>query len=603
MAFVAPVRQPPRSKLGRIVVATIVLLAVFAFVSAILQRLGIPAGWIVGAALVGTLLMYGAIGLGVATTRPSAFFVADRMLTASTVGLSSAAACLAVFGTAVAGWMFGLGIAGAVMVLGVCGGFVLSAVLFAPYLRRSGACSIPEFLAARFGRLTRILAVPAVFAVCFLLLVVQFQLAGRAAAAIGVPSVPAIWGMLALLLVCTVPGGTRAAAAMAVAQLLVVVVGLLGPLAAVYMTRFGTLSPAAVGEALASSAGALPAAPETGGAPGFSGLGFISVAMALALATASLPMIATPLLTARAAVAARRGSTIGLAAMLLVLVAAAGWAAVIKLTLLQWPAGTPIADVGTWGSATAGTGAILQAADLTFRPDGLLAAAPALLQLSATSTALLAAALLAALLSAAAACLVTASTVVSYDLLNRTLLPRATWSARLALGRISLVLTGLAAAYAAEDGRLEAVPLIAVALNLAAGVLFPVLAVGIWWNRAGWWGALTGMAAGLFVTVSFLALDFGGFATEGAFAAGAIVSPASQVIVWPGLLGSLSGLVGAVVNGLVIVIVSLSTRPPSADRQAFADALRRSQSHPLLHPDEARFGTHGVSGRASLGSG
>lgn len=616
MAFVAPSGHVQRSKLGRIAPATVVLLVVFAVIAFVVQRLGIGPGWIVGAALAIALCLSVGIGLAAATARPLGFYLADRILSAVTTGLGSAAASFAVFGICSAGWLLGLGLDGPALALGVVGGFVLSATLFAPFLRRSGAYTVAEFLAGRFGAQTRLVTVPVVFAVCFLLLLAQLQLAGLSAALFGAPASVGVWTVAAIATACALFGGMRAVTATMLAQMVVLLVGLLVPLLAIYLDRFGTLSPAAMSEALARySEQGQAAAP---GAPELSFDSFLAGALCSALAVASLPPVGAFLLAGRSGATARRSAVIGLAVMLLLMLAAAGWAGFVKLAVFEQFTGIALSEAGKWASAALldlgragmvsicgvaagsaeavaeacaalpGHGELLQPGDVQFRADAALAAAPGLLGLSAVGTALMVAALLAGMLAASGVLLVTAANTLSYDLFTRTLLPRGTRSARLALARLAVLATGTGAAWAVQRPWLETVPLLVIALNLAAGVLFPALAVGIWWKRAKGWAALCGMVAGLAVTCGLLFGLRQDMPAESVLFLGPVFAPVGQVVFSPGLAGNLAGLLGALANAVVIVGLSWYGRPARAERQAFTEALWRAQARPLMHPEETR---------------
>lgn len=564
MAFVAVQASPHarrRSRLGRAIGLTLLLAGALAAVSVAAERIGIGAPWIVGTVFAASMTFLAGIGALTGTTRPTVFFLAGRALTASVAGCVGAAACLPPF------WL-ALGERStdslAVFAIGATGGLVVSAALVAPFLHRSGAYTPAEFLAARFGRVSRVFTVPASYAVCLFLLAAQLRIAGRLAPSFGVTPADAVWAMLGLVLVCCIAGGARSASAAAAGEVALAVAGILAPLAVLLAARFGTLSPQALADALAAAA-ADGADRSAGRSSAFAMLGY---GLALAPAVAALPGLCNASLFARGSAAARRAPAVALAMLLPALAGVAGWVAVAHLG----PAGgVPAAPVPSASTLL-----------------DMLAAIPATAQLSATSTALFVAAAAAALLAGSASVLVAAANGVGYDLLNRTLAPKATRSARMAAARLCLLATGVAAAWLALDPRLRDAPFGHVALTLAASVLFPGLVIGIWWKRATRPGALAGMAAGLAATL-LLAVPIADLAAAGGLTSGGAESTPA------GAFGSIAGLLGALANAAATIAVSLVTAPPPVERQRFADDLRRSVSRPLLHPHEALIQSHAAS--------
>ena len=119
---------------------------------AVLERNGWPRNWIGGSFLIATVLVYAGIGLMSRTTDESEYYVAGRRVPAVYNGMATAAdwmSAASFIGTA--GVLYLQGFDGLAYVLGWTGGYCLVAVLLAPYLRRFGQFTIPDFLGARYG--------------------------------------------------------------------------------------------------------------------------------------------------------------------------------------------------------------------------------------------------------------------------------------------------------------------------------------------------------------------------------------------------------------------------------------------------------------------
>ena len=147
----------------------------FVLALALLERQGWSRGWIGGSFLIATVLVYAGIGLASRTTDEAEYYVAGRRVPALYNGMATAAdwmSAASFIGTA--GVLYLQGFDGLAYVLGWTGGFCLVAVLLAPYLRRFGQFTIPDFLGARYGgQAVRLIAVAATVLVSFVYVVVQ----------------------------------------------------------------------------------------------------------------------------------------------------------------------------------------------------------------------------------------------------------------------------------------------------------------------------------------------------------------------------------------------------------------------------------------------
>lgn len=221
-------------------------LGVLAFILGlgVLERMGWPRSWIGGTFLIATVVVYAAIGLMSRTTDESEYYVAGRRVPAVFNGMATAAdwmSAASFIGTA--GVLYLQGFAGLAYILGWTGGYCLVALLLAPYLRRLGFFTIPEFLGARYGgELPRLVGVVAVALVSFVYVVVQIYGVGLITSHLtGFSFDIGIFVGLGGVLVCSFLGGMRAVTWTQVAQYIILILAYLTPV--VWMSLNQTGSP------------------------------------------------------------------------------------------------------------------------------------------------------------------------------------------------------------------------------------------------------------------------------------------------------------------------------------------------------------------------
>jgi len=221
-------------------------LGVLAFILGLgaMERMGWPRSWIGGTFLIATVAVYAAIGLMSRTTDESEYYVAGRRVPAIFNGMATAAdwmSAASFIGTA--GVLYLQGFAGLAYILGWTGGYCLVALLLAPYLRRLGCFTIPEFLGARYGgELPRLVGVVAVTLVSFVYVVVQIYGVGLITSHLtGFSFEIGIFVGLGGVLVCSFLGGMRAVTWTQVAQYIILILAYLTPV--VWMSLNQTGSP------------------------------------------------------------------------------------------------------------------------------------------------------------------------------------------------------------------------------------------------------------------------------------------------------------------------------------------------------------------------
>jgi len=225
-------------------------LAFLAFVvaMALLERLGLPRRWIGFLFLVGPIVFYAGIGILARTTDPAEYYVAGRRVPALYNGMATGADWMSAASfIGMAGTLYLGGYGGLAYILGWTGGFCLVALLIAPYLRKFGQYTIPDFLAARYdGNLVRVLAVVAAIACSFLYVVAQIYGVGLITSRItGVAFEVGVFLGLGGILVCSFLGGMRAVTWTQVAQYIVLLVAYVVPVAWLSIRQHATPVPQA----------------------------------------------------------------------------------------------------------------------------------------------------------------------------------------------------------------------------------------------------------------------------------------------------------------------------------------------------------------------
>jgi cation/acetate symporter len=199
----------------------------FVVVLALLERQGWSRGWIGGSFLIATVLVYAGIGLASRTTDEAEYYVAGRRVPAMYNGMATAAdwmSAASFIGTA--GVLYLQGYNGLAYILGWTGGYCLVAILLAPYLRRFGQFTIPDFLGARYGgQAVRLIAVAATVLVSFVYVVVQVYGVGLVTSHLtGFNFEIGVFVGLGGVLVCSFLGGMRAVTWTQVAQYIVLII-------------------------------------------------------------------------------------------------------------------------------------------------------------------------------------------------------------------------------------------------------------------------------------------------------------------------------------------------------------------------------------------
>jgi cation/acetate symporter len=582
-------------------------LIVFCFVLGFFElALGAPKPVIGWAFLLLTLALYAVIGILNFTKRLDEYYVAGRKVPAFFNGMATGADWMSAASfISMAGSIWLLGYDGLAYVMGWTGGYVLLALLFAPYIRKFGQFTVPDFVATRFAENAR--AVRLVAAICAIVIsftYVTAQVTGVGlimSRFIGVDYVLGVFIGLSGVLVCSFLGGMKSITWTQVAQYIILIIAYLIPVSVLSARLTGVpISEIMYGQALqnivrieaaqnlpsyiepfnqalnnnsarASAAQlGLPQPPpirvtDWVGAP----WEFLALTFCLMTGTVGLPHILIRYYTVPNPKEARISVGWSLFFIFLLYFTAPAYAAFSRWWMLENVVGQRIDALPDWVRAWGATGllrivdanndGILQMSELVagISPDLIVLATPEISGLPYTIAALVAAGGLAAALSTADGLLLVIATAVSHDIYAKLINPTASYGRRFLLSRIMILIAAVLAALAAVPRLALIVQMVAWAFSLAASTFFPVILLGIFWKRANAKGCLAGMIGGLLVCIAYMVANY--------------IDPRINVL---GLSHLSAGVFGMATNFALQVIVSLATEAPPREIQDMVDQLR-----------------------------
>ncbi|MDQ3891143.1 MAG: cation acetate symporter [Actinomycetota bacterium] len=532
-----------------------------------------------------TFAIYLTIAVATRVRTTAGFYVAEQGIPALPNGAAIAADWMSAASfISMAGLISFLGFDGAIYLLGWTGGYVLLALLLAPYLRKYGKYTVPDFIGDRYSDVARIVAVVAAIFVSLTYVAGQMRGVGIVFSRfIGVGITTGVIIGMAVVFFYAVLGGMKGITWTQVAQYSILIVAYLIPAWAIAAKLadipIPQISFGQVAEdlnrlqrdfGLDAYTDAFTARPQQD---------VFLVALALMIGTAGLPHIIIRFYTTRSVRAARYSAGWALLFIALLYTTAPAVAVFAKTNLLQDVAGKSIAERPQWVKNWQDTGLITikddngngridslsdtkaATGEIQVDPDIIVLANPEIAGLPAPVIGLVAAGGLAAALSTAAGLLLVIGAAVGHDLFYRFVRPDATEGQRLLAGRIGVALAIGAAGYFGVHPPGFVAQVVAFAFGLAAASFFPVIVLGIFWKRANAPGAIAGMVVGLGFTALYMYLAL----YQG-------MEP------WFGISPEGIGAVGAALNFIVAIAVSLATTAPSEQVQALVEEVR----HPRI---------------------
>jgi cation/acetate symporter len=522
----------------------------FVIILAILEQMGVPNVYIGYGFVFLTLAVYAVIGILSRTMEAGEYYVAGRSVPAFYNGMATGADWMSAASfVGMAGSLFILGYDGLAFVLGWTGGYVLVAILIAPFLRKFGAYTVPDFFAARYeGSFPRFLAVVVLICCSFTYVVAQIYGTGLIAQRfLGMDFTVAVYVGLIGILLCSMLGGMKAVTWTQVAQYIVLIVAYLTPVIILSAKKYGlpipqltygqaiadisALEKKMVADGLASAATLKPHATPF---INYSPANYFALILCLMVGTASLPHVLMRYFTTPSVREARVSVAWSLFFIFLLYFTAPAYAAFSKLEVYNLIAAkTELAKLPAWiftygklGLVTicgknadtvqnviANCGAIanhpglLRHQDLGINTDAIVLSTPEIAGMPYVIAGLVAAGGLAAALSTADGLLLAIANALSHDVYYKMIAPNSTTASRLVVSRVLLVLVAVAAAWTASTKPSDILAMVSWAFSLAAAGIFPALVLGVWWKRANKPGCIAGMIIGFSLCLFYLVVS------------------------------------------------------------------------------------------------
>jgi cation/acetate symporter len=569
----------------------------FIILMAVLEQAGVSAKAIGIAFVAFTVGIYAIIGWLSRTLQVDAYYVAGRQVPTVFNGMATAADWMsgASF-VAMAGGIYFKGYGYMALLVGWTGGYVLVASLLAPYLRKFGCYTVPDFVGTRYGgNAARLSAVLVLTVASFTYVTAQINATGTiASVALDIPFEIAVYVGLASILLCSMLGGMRAVTWTQVAQYIVLIIAYLLPVfwisskmgagffphfmladevarIAELEGQFGFVKNSAADLATVPKglAGITKAHSEVNTTP----WKFISLVICMMAGTASLPHVMMRYFTSPSVKSARRSVAWSLFFIFLLYSTAPMLATLSKLSLMDPTLATgiigkPIAEVQqidwyqNWNQAKLmyvsdfnGNGT-LELNEFFMGGKAVVLATPEIAGLPYVISGLVAAGGMAAAMSTADGLVLAIANALSHDLYYKIIDPKAETAKRLIVARVLLVLIGFAGATIAAMKIQGILGSVIWAFDFAMSGLFFPLVLGVWWKRANKQGAVAGMLLGLASGSAYLVWVRNGGAGF-----------------W-GVTQLTFGIVGSLVSLVSMVVVSLITPAPDAKTQAMVDEVR-----------------------------
>ncbi len=451
------------------------------------------------------------------------FYVAGQGVPAIANGAATAADWMSAASfISMAGLISFMGFDGAVYLMGWTGGYVLLALLLAPFLRKFGQYTVPDFVGVRYySQAARVVAAIAAIFVSFTY--VAGQMAGVGVAFGRFLEIPFELGVAIGMIVVAffaVLGGMKGITYTQVAQYCVLIFAYTVPAIAIALLLTGNPVPQLAMEEILPKLNAiqhdLGLTSYSNPFTGLSKLNVFAITLCLMAGTAGLPHVIVRFYTVKNVKAARWSAFWALLFIGILYTTAPALAMFAKYHILQQFAelGPAIAEqswMQNWaatGLVTIPEGGIQTAEQLlgAINRDIIVLATPEIARLPAFVVALVAAGGLAAALSTASGLLLVISSALAHDIYGSVINPQASEKRRLFIGRVMIFLAVIVA------GVLGVYPLgfvaevVAFAFGLAAASFFPIIVLGIFWKRANKEGAIAGMSIGLVFTFVMIAL-------------------------------------------------------------------------------------------------
>ena len=540
-----------------------------------------------------TFLIYISIAIWSRTSSTSEFYVAGKGVSPLANGMATAADWMSAASfISMAGIIAFAGYDGSVYLMGWTGGYVLLALLVAPYLRNFGKFTVPDFIGERYySTYARLVAVFCALIVSFTYVAGQMQGVGIVFSRFLEVSfeVGVVVGMV-IVLFYAILGGMKGITYTQVAQYCILIFAFMLPAFFISFQMTGNIIPQiGMGSTLNDGSGVyllekldilsrdLGFNEYTTGSKSM--IDVFCITLALMVGTAGLPHVIVRFFTVRRVSDARKSVGLALLFITILYTTAPAVSVFSKLNLIETVSKKEYSKMPEWFKNWENTGLIKfedknsdgiinyvnsDTNELIINNDIMVLANPEIANLPSWVIALVAAGGLAAALSTAAGLLLVISTAISNDLVKKILLPKISQKNELIIARFSAFLAVLIAGYFAYNPPDFVAAVVALAFGLAAASFFPAIILGIFSKRINKEGAISGMIVGitlmLFYMIKFKLGWFGD------------IPPKSEW--WFGISPEGFGSIAMVCNFCVSIIVSKLFSPPPKHIEELINKIR-----------------------------
>ena len=539
-----------------------------------------------------SFLIYIAIALISRASSTGEFYIAGKGVHPIANGMATAADWMSAASfISMAGIISFNGYDGSVYLMGWTGGYVLLALLLAPYLRKFGKFTVPDFIGDRYySNLARSVAV-------FCALIVSFTYIAGQMRGVGVVfsrylevdiNTGVFIGML-IVLFYAVLGGMKGITYTQVAQYCVLIFAFMLPAIFISMMVTGNIIPQ-IGFGSASSDGIylldkldglhreLGFNEYTSGKKSTIDVFFITAA--LMVGTAGLPHVIVRFFTVRKVSDARKSAGWALLFISILYTTAPAVAVFSRTNLIETLSNKEYADLPEWFEKWERTGLIVhedknldgmiqyvadpELNELKVDADIMVLANPEIANLPNWVIAIMAAGALAAALSTAAGLLLVISSSVSHDLIKKIIKPDISEKGELIAARLSAVGAVMLAAYFGINPPGFVAATVALAFGLAAASFFPAIVMGIFIKKMNKQVAVTGMVVGILMMLFYMTkFKFGWF------------GGGTELDWWFGISPEGFGTLAMLVNFIVSITISKFTPEPDKDIQELVQNIRK----------------------------
>ena len=542
-----------------------------------------------------TFTIYIGIAIWARAGSTKEFYVAGGGVSPLANGMATAADWMSAASfISMAGIISFAGYDGAVYLMGWTGGYVLLALLLAPYLRKFGKFTVPDFIGDRYySNTARLVGVICALLVSFTYVAGQMRGVGLVFSRFLEVDINTgvIIGML-IVLFYAVLGGMKGITYTQVAQYCVLIFAFMVPAIFISIQMTGNPIPQlGFGSELSDGSGMflldkldglstdLGFAEYTEGTKSL--VDVFAITLALMVGTAGLPHVIVRFFTVKRVKDARKSAGIALLLIVILYSTAPAVAAFARTNMIETLSNQPYATVPEWFKKWETTGLITYVDknkdgliqyvadknqnELVIDNDIMVLANPEIAELPNWVIALVAAGALAAALSTAAGLLLVISASVSHDLIKKIINPKISEKNELVAARLSAVVAVCVAGYFGINPPGFVAATVALAFGLAAASFFPAIILGIFYKRMNKEGAIAGMIVGI-VTMLYYMLKYKlGWFDE--------VLP-SKSEWWFGISPEGFGSVAMLLNFVVSITIMKFTPPPPLDVQEIVEQIR-----------------------------